>query len=358
MTDDGVKFFADYSRDEIEEILKNEGEKSFRVNQLESNYFGQLKIDYNQMSDISKDLREKLFAILPLTPLILEKTQYDKKTRTSKFLFKLYDGNLIETVLMRTRYRNTVCISTQIGCPIGCKFCASGMDGLVRNLLASEIFAQVHYVKHILQEDESANLTNIVIMGIGEPFTNFDETMKALERISHPTWGLNISPRRITLSTVGIIPKIEKLAELEKHIKLAISLHSADDLTRRKIIPGVRYKIQEIINAAHKYYLLTKKIVTIEYLMIQNLNSTQGDAAKLAKLLLPFNFKVNLIPYNEVPGLLYKRPSKEIVLKFQKVLQNKNLNTHIRDSLGREIDAACGQLRITKIDENTNTAKD
>ncbi|MCD4657545.1 MAG: 23S rRNA (adenine(2503)-C(2))-methyltransferase RlmN [Planctomycetes bacterium] len=352
MTNDEAKFFADYTREEIGKILKDEGEKSFRVSQLEGNYFGQFKINYNQMTDLSKSLREKLSKILPLTPLILEKTQYDKKTRTSKFLFKLYDGNFIETVLMRTRYRNTVCISTQIGCPIGCKFCASGKHGLVRNLLASEIFAQVHYAKHILLEMEEANLTNIVIMGIGEPFTNFDETLKALQLISHETWGLNISPRRITLSTVGIVPKIEKLAEAEKHIKLAISLHAADDLTRKKIIPGVRYKIQEIINAAHNYFLQTKKIVTIEYLLILNFNSSQSDAVKLAKLLLPFNFKINLIPYNEVPGLPYRRPSKEIVIKFQNVLLNKNLNTHIRDSLGREIDAACGQLRIAAIDEN------
>ena len=191
-------------------------------------------------------------------------------------------------------------------------------------------------------------------MGIGEPFTNFEQTMKALKIMTSTPWGLNISPRRITLSTVGIIPKISQLAEQVKYVKLAISLHAADDLTRKKLIPSVKFKIQDIINEAHKYYLKTKKIVTIEYLMINNLNSSPADAHKLAKLLLPFNFKINLIPFNEVPGLHYKRPSRETVLKFQKILNDKNLNTHIRSSLGNKIDAACGQLRIAQI-EDTNS---
>ena len=346
------KFLIDYSRDEVAELLKAEGEKAFRLKQIENNLFNQLKLEYAEMTDLSKTLREKLEKILPLTVLNKIESQYDKKTKTNKFLFELHDGHHIETVLMRSKERRTVCISTQIGCPIGCEFCASGKNGFLRNLLASEIYAQVHYAKRFLADEGFDNLTNIVIMGIGEPFTNFDETMKALDLFTSETWGLNISPRRITLSTVGIVPKILQLARQDKHIKLAISLHAADDATRKKIIPSGRHKIQEIINEAHKYYLQTKRIVTIEYLLIDNLNSSAEDAKKLVKLLLPFNFKVNLIPYNEVPGLRFKPPTREKVLQFQRILKDKNINTHIRESLGVEIDAACGQLRIAKLEEN------
>ena len=341
------RFFADFSKAEIEAIILKTGQKKFRLKQIADNFFQQFKADYAEMTDLPADFREIMQFKLRLNPLTLVNTENDENSGTTKYVFKLLDGNIIETVLMRIQTRRTVCVSSQVGCPIRCNFCASGKDGYIRNLTASEIFAQVHFAQRTLKDENILPLSNIVFMGIGEPLLNYDSVVSALGLLTDQDWGLGISPRRITVSTAGIITKFEDLASDSNGVKLAISMHAADDEVRKILMPNVRFSLNEIINAGHMYFIKTRRIVSLEYLLIKDLNNSEKDAQVLSNLIKPFNFKVNLIPYNEVEGYDFKRPRNFEIQDFHRILTENGINVKIRKSLGGKITAACGQLRGT-----------
>ncbi len=258
-----------------------------------------------------------------------------------------------ESVLIPTEHRRTACISSQIGCPVGCKFCASGLGGLDGNLAAGQIVQQVWQLGHMLHQQHNPipRVTNVVFMGMGEPLANFPNVSKALHILTAP-WGLNISARKITVSTVGVAPGIKKLAQLDIPVTLAISLHAPNDTIRKEIIPWAKFvTIEELCEAGQHYFKTTGREVTLEYILLRHVNDRPEHARELADVAKKLRSNINLIRYNEVAGLPYQRPSTDDVRAFQAILQQHGLNTHIRQSRGRDIAAACGQLRH----ENSST---
>ena len=351
------KFFMNY----LPEELINMGiQPTFRVKQLYNWVYKKYEDDFDNMSNLPKNLREKLkkeFIINPFE-LINKETSNDG---TEKFLFKLYDNHTIETVLIKMkdeRIENgkkkeakwTVCVSTQVGCKVGCAFCLTAKGGFIRNLTSAEIVAQVWFMKKEKKFDENKAL-NIVYMGMGEPLDNYSNVVKAIKIISSQD-GLNISPKRQTLSTSGIAPKIKKLGEENLGINLAISLHAVDDELREELIPlNKAYNIKSVINAIKEFPIDKRKKVMFEYLVIKNKNDDLNAAKKLVKLLNGIPSKVNLIYFNPYPGSPYERPDEEIMKKFQKYLLDKGITCTIRESKGIDISAACGQLREKEIEK-------
>ena len=306
---------------------------------------------FSEMTNLSKELREKLAQSFEITTLEVAVKQ-ESKDGTIKFLFELQDGYTIETVLMRHEYGNSVCVTTQVGCRIGCTFCASSIGGLKRNLEAGEIVSQVLTVQKALDETDE-RVSQVVIMGIGEPFENYDEMMGFLKIINHDK-GLNIGARHITVSTSGIIPKIYDFANESLQINFALSLHAADNETRSRLMPINRaYDLDKLMEAIEYYVEKTNRRITFEYGLFGGVNDQVHHARQLAEMIKHLNCHVNLIPVNHVPERDYVKTTKEDIFKFENELKRRGINATIRRNQGADIDAACGQLRAKERKEET-----
>ncbi|SFC06056.1 23S rRNA m(2)A-2503 methyltransferase [Bacillus sp. OV322] len=336
---------------QLREWLSDNGEKPFRAEQVYDWLYKKRVGSFEEMSNLNKGLRDKLedsFSITTLNTLI----QQTSNDGTIKFLFELHDGYSIETVLMRHEYGNSVCVTTQVGCRIGCTFCASTLGGLKRNLEAGEIVAQVVKVQQALDET-GERVSSVVIMGIGEPFDNYDHMLSFLKNINHEK-GLNIGARHITVSTSGIIPKIYKFADEEMQINFAISLHAPNSELRSKLMPINRaYKLPDLIEAVKYYTEKTGRRISFEYGLFGGENDQVEHAEELARLIKGIKCHVNLIPVNYVPERNYVRTPREQIFLFEKTLKNHGVNVTIRREQGSDIDAACGQLRAKERKEET-----
>lgn len=336
---------------ELEDWLIDQSEPKFRAKQIFDWLYVKRVDAFSEMTNLSIELREKLVQSFEITTLEVAVKQ-ESKDGTIKFLFELQDGYTIETVLMRHEYGNSVCVTTQVGCRIGCTFCASSIGGLKRNLEAGEIVAQVLTVQKALDETDE-RVSQVVIMGIGEPFENYDEMMGFLKIINHDK-GLNIGARHITVSTSGIVPKIYDFADESLQINFAVSLHAADNETRSRLMPINRaYDVDKLMEAIEYYVNKTNRRITFEYGLFGGVNDQVHHAKALAKLIKNLNCHVNLIPVNHVPERDYVKTSKEDIFKFEKELKRNGINATIRRNQGADIDAACGQLRAKERKEET-----
>ncbi|WP_294402141.1 23S rRNA (adenine(2503)-C(2))-methyltransferase RlmN [uncultured Clostridium sp.] len=335
----------DYTLDELKVWMSENGESAFRGKQILSWIYKGV-MDFEGMKNIPKSLINKLKENFTITmPEIIEvyKSELDG---TEKFLLGFSDGNLIESVLMRYKHGNSICISTQVGCRMGCKFCASTIEGRVRNLTAGEILSEVIAVQNYIGE----RISNIVLMGSGEPLDNYDNVLKFLEVVS-ADYGLNIGQRHITLSTCGIVPKIYELADKEMSITLAISLHAFNDEKRKEIMPiANKYTISELLEACRYYLKKTNRRITFEYALVKDVNDGREDAKALARLLRGMLCHVNLIPVNEIKENTFKRSSKKTIEDFSEILKSNGIEVTTRREMGSDINAACGQLRRSYIE--------
>jgi 23S rRNA (adenine2503-C2)-methyltransferase len=330
--------------DELSDRIKLMGEKGYRANQI-FEWLSRGVKQFSQMTNLSVDLRYKLeeaFYINRIEPL---KILTSEDNSTIKYLFLLMDGNIIESVRMKYRHGSSVCISTQAGCRMNCGFCASGCHGLNRNLTSGEIYDQVIAINKYNVEEYGQRVSNIVIMGTGEPLDNYDNLLKFL-RIVNRKAGLNIGYRNITLSTCGLVEKIYSLAQEDMPINLSISLHAPEDSLRRRIMPiAHKYSIDDIIRACNFYFEKTGRRITYEYILIKGLNDQPRHSLKLAETLAGTNSMVNLIPLNPVEGRKYETPSRDRVKQFRDILEQKRIPVTVRREMGADINAACGQLR-------------
>ncbi|AZR72961.1 23S rRNA (adenine(2503)-C(2))-methyltransferase [Anoxybacter fermentans] len=330
------------SLDELKNFIEEEiGEKSFRAGQIFQWLHRKNVTSFNEMNNIPKDLRKKLDEkafIQVLTPI----AKKEAKDGTIKYLFRLNDNETIESVyLPYDDGRHSICISTQVGCGMGCIFCATGLGGFVRNLLPSELVDQIYAV----QRDLNVKISNVVLMGMGEPLQNYDASLKAIRLLNHPK-GANIGIRRITLSTCGLVPKIRRLAEEKLQLVLAISLHAPNDELRNRLMPiNKKYPLKELIAACKDYTEITNRRVTFEYALMAGINDQTEHARQLVQLLKGLLCHVNLIPINPVPKTGFIRPNEEQIYRFQGILKKAGIETTIRKERGTDIDAACGQLR-------------
>ena len=323
---------------EVTDTLRAMGEPAFRGKQVFS-WLHRGAASYDDMTNLPKALREKLAAEHPFTVPAVERKQVSAQDGTIKYLWRLGDGNCVESVLMRYHHGNTVCISSQAGCRMGCAFCASTIAGKVRDLTAAEMLDQVLFT----QTDSGAEVSNIVLMGIGEPLDNFDNVLRFLELVNHPD-SMNIGMRHISLSTCGLVPGIRRLSELGLQLTLSVSLHAPDSETRSKIMPVNRaYDVEELFAACHDYFRKTGRRISFEYAMIDGVNDHDWQADLIVKKLRGMPGHVNLIPLNEVAESPFK-PSRRIAA-FQKRLESQGVTATVRRSLGGDIDASCGQLR-------------
>lgn len=335
----------DYKLSDLQEYFTSIGEKPFKAKQIFEWIYKKRTFDFFEMSNISKNLQEKLSESFDISMLTLRKKQ--TSDLTNKYLFELNDGNLIEAVLMRHDYGLSVCVSSQVGCNMGCSFCESGRLKKVRDLCAGEIVRQIL----MIEEDVQERISSVVIMGIGEPFDNYNNIMNFIRIINDPL-GIAIGARHITVSTSGIVPMIKKYSEEELQTNLAISLHAPNNELRNKIMKiNKAYNIEELINAIKDYIDKTNRRVTIEYVMLAQVNDTEECAIELANLLRGMNIYVNLIPYNETSHIEYKKSSNERVMKFYDTLKKKGINVTVRREFGKNIDAACGQLRASEVEK-------
>lgn len=337
--------------EELKGWLKEQKEKPFRAEQIFDWLYKKRISDFSEMSNLSKNLRDLLADQFTLTTMktIIQQSSSDG---TIKFLFELHDGYSIETVLMRHEYGNSVCVTTQVGCRIGCTFCASTLGGLKRNLEAGEIVAQVVKVQQALDESDE-RVSSVVIMGIGEPFDNFDNMLSFLKIINHDQ-GLNIGARHITVSTSGIIPKIYQFADENMQINFAISLHAPNSELRSRLMPINRaYKLPELMEAIRYYINKTGRRISFEYGLFGGVNDQVEHAEELAQLIKDIKCHVNLIPVNYVPERDYVRTPREQIFLFEKTLKKAGVNVTIRREQGSDIDAACGQLRAKERKEET-----
>ena len=326
--------------EEIEQELQQLGEPKYRAKQIFS-WLGRGVRDFDAMSDLPKPLRDKLGAEFDLyRPKVLSK-QLSKLDGTIKYLWELYDGNAVETVVMSYKHGNTVCVSSQVGCRQGCAFCASTIGGLVRSLRPSEILDEVMFS----QIDSGKPISNIVLMGIGEPLDNFDNVMRFLELVNHPQ-GMNIGMRHISLSTCGITEKFDELAERDLQITLSVSLHAPDDETRSRLMPANRGRgVDELMKCCRRYYEKTGRRISFEYAMIDGVNDTEYHARLLAKHARSVCAHVNLIPLNHVEEREFKPSTAGHMKAFIKILEDNGVNVTVRRKLGGDVDASCGQLR-------------
>ena len=328
------------TREEIGDILKELGQPAFRAGQIFTWLHKGVR-SYEEMTNLPKNLRQILAEKDPICPPRVVRRQESSRDGTIKYLWELSDGNCVETVLMRYRYGNTVCISTEVGCPMGCAFCASTLGGLVRRLEPFEMLDQVLFT----QVDSGLPVSHIVLMGIGEPLDNFDNVMRFLELVNSPE-GMNISMRHISLSTCGLVPKIDQLAKRKLQLTLSVSLHAPNDQIRSTIMPVNRaYPMDELLAACRRYYDATSRRISFEYAMINGVNDRESDAQELLRRLkgLPAHF--NLIPLNHVEESPLKPSTKAAVARFQQILEDGGIPTTVRRTLGGDIDASCGQLR-------------
>lgn len=349
--DTGKKSIYSLQLEELKDWLKEQGEKPFRAEQIFDWLYKKRAASFEDMSNLSKPLRDKLDGHFVLTTLstIIQQTSSDG---TIKFLFELQDGVSIETVLMRHEYGNSVCVTTQVGCRIGCTFCASTLGGLKRNLEAGEIVAQVVKVQQALDETDE-RVSSIVIMGIGEPFDNYDNMLSFLKIMNHEK-GMNIGARHITVSTSGIIPKIYQFADENMQINFAISLHAPNTELRSRLMPINRaYKLPDLMDSVRYYVNKTGRRISFEYGLFGGVNDQVEHAEELAQLVKGLKCHINLIPVNYVPERDYVRTPKSQIFKFERTLRDRGVNVTIRREQGHDIEAACGQLRAKERKEET-----
>ena len=336
-------FIYDYRHEELQEWMKEIGEPVFRANQVFDWIYVKRVTSFEEMTNLSKSLRQALtdkFEFLTLTEI----TKFESRDGTVKFLFGLQDNHAIETVIMRHSYGNSVCVTTQVGCRIGCTFCASTLGGLKRNLTAGEIVAQVVTAQMML-DATNERVSSIVIMGSGEPFENYDATMTFLRNMIHEK-GLNIGQRHITVSTSGIVPSIYKFADENTQINLALSIHAPNDKLRSKLMPvNRRFPFDDVIESIRYYQAKTGRRISFEYALIGGVNDQVEHAEELASVIKDMLCHVNLIPVNHVPERDYVRTPRDDIFEFARVLEKNNINVTIRREQGHDIAAACGQLR-------------
>ena len=332
------------TQQELARFLKELGEPAFRAKQVFT-WLHRGVTSFEEMTNLSKPLREKLAEQCFITAPVVARKQASKLDGTIKYLWELADGNCIETVLMQYHHGNTVCISSQVGCRMGCAFCASTIAGKVRDLRPSEMLDQVLFT----QLDSGREISNIVLMGIGEPLDNMENVLRFLELVNHPD-GMNIGMRHISLSTCGVVPGIDALAEKQLQLTLSVSLHAPDSETRSRIMPVNRaYDVELLFDACHRYFEKTGRRISFEYAMIDGVNDNDWQADLIAKKLRGMPGHVNLIPLNDVVESPYK-PSRRIAA-FQKRLESHGITATVRRSLGGDIDASCGQLRRKAMEE-------
>lgn len=327
---------------ELEGFISNLGKERYRSRQILKWLYQNCVSSLDEMTNLSKDFREELSQIAYISSLsliLMEKS----KDNSKKFLFECEDGERIESVLIPEKKRLTLCVSTQVGCAMGCRFCLTGRNGLRRNLKVSEIINQIISVKNMYRGENS--ITNIVLMGMGEPLANYDQTLKAIELMTHPE-ALKLSYRKVTLSTVGLLPQLEQIKKEDIRFRLAISINAADEETRSRLMPVNRqHPLKGILEICRVFPLSPRSRITFEYVLIDGENDSPEDAKKLLKILKGIPSKVNLIPLNECPGIPFRRPSEESIKRFQEILLSGGLTAIIRQSRGADISAACGQLQ-------------
>nr|WP_288555664.1 23S rRNA (adenine(2503)-C(2))-methyltransferase RlmN [uncultured Mediterraneibacter sp.] len=335
------KDIASLNWEELQKELLEAGEKKFRASQIYEWIHKKGAEDFSEMTNLSKALREKLEQNFRIPKVEMIARQISKKDGTNKFLFCLEDGNVVESVLMRYKHGNSVCISSQVGCRMGCRFCASTLDGLERNLEPSEMLGQIYRIEKIIGE----RVSNVVVMGTGEPLDNYDNLLKFIHLLTDEH-GLHISQRNVTVSTCGIVPKILSLAEENLQITLALSLHGSTQEKRKQLMPVAnKYELSEVLKACDTYFEKTGRRMTYEYSLVHGVNDTDQDAQELSELLHGRNCHLNLIPVNPIKERDYQRPTRENAQKFQNKLEKRGINVTIRRKMGSDIDGACGQLR-------------
>lgn len=333
--------------DQLKDYFIKKGEKPFRADQILQWVYEKGKTEWEQMTDLGKNLREALSQDIGLAALKLVRTIDSADKETTKFLWELHDGQLVESVLIRSFDRRTVCVSSQVGCPARCAFCASGKEGLMRNLSAGEIFEQVYRIDQELKT-KGERVSHVVFMGMGEPFENYEEVIKAIHLLCDPK-RLNISQRRITVSTVGVVEGIKRFTNEGLKVNLVLSLHAPNQHIRKKIIPYARkYPLEDVLAAVCDFARETKRDVTYEYTLLAGINDEPEQAHELAALLKGQQCTVNLIPYNPVEGLKLQRPEKEAIEEFRQILIDAGVVTTWRYTKGKDIAAACGQLALQK----------
>lgn len=350
MQEQAKKDIASFGLQELKKEMEGMGEKTFRADQIYQWIHQKLADDFSEMTNLPAALREKLDAGYEIRKMEMARRQVSRTDGTNKFLFSLTDGSMVESVLMRYKHGNSVCISSQVGCRMGCRFCASTLGGLERNLTASEMLRQIYRIQKISKE----RVSNVVVMGSGEPLDNYENFVRFVRMLSDKN-GLNISQRNITASTCGIVPNIYRLAEEKFQITLALSLHGASQEKRRELMPVAnKYALDEVIRACDDYFTATGRRITFEYSLVHGVNDMEEDAASLISLLEKRNCHLNLIPVNPVRETNYRRPDKKSANNFKNKLEKHGINVTIRRELGSDIDGACGQLRRrTMISENS-----
>lgn len=333
------------SKAELQDTLKDIGAESYRTKQIFRWLYKAGVRSFDEMTDLPDELRGRLKDRFHITRPVMLDSRRSASDGTTKYLLKLEDSGTIETVFLPDRGRATICLSTQVGCKFACSFCASAPFGFVRSLKSSEILDEVIFIK---RGNPGANITNLVFMGIGEPFDNYDNVMGAVRILNDPD-AFHIGARKITISTCGVIPGIKRLSEEGLQIELSVSLHSADDDIRSKLVPiNKRYPLCDLIDACKKYVKDTGRVITFEYILIKGANASHDDAMKLVKLLKGMNCKVNTIAFNRIRLKEYTEPSASDIRGFLKTLRDNGINATHRKSRGEDIDAGCGQLRISR----------
>ena len=332
-----------YNYEDLENKLLELGEKKFRCKQIWDWLYVKKVSSFDDMTNLGKDLILKLKDNFSFDYINIKRKQEDELTK--KYLFELTDGNLIEAVLMMHDYGISICVSSQVGCNMGCAFCESGRLKKIRNLETYEIVEQVL----IIEKDINKRIDSVVIMGIGEPFDNYDNIINFIKIINNP-FGISIGARHITVSTSGLIPKIKEFMNLDLQVNLAISLHASNNELRNRLMPvNKAYPLNELINVLNEYIDKTNRRITIEYVMLKEVNDSVTNALELSNLLNGMNVYVNLIPYNETSHLEFKKSDKNTIMKFYDVLKKNKINVTIRKEFGSKIDAACGQLRANEV---------
>ena len=335
------KDICSFTLEELKAEMATIGEKAFRAKQIYEWLHIKLVDSFEEMTNLSKDLREKLTESYRIPLVHMVERQISQIDGTNKFLFELEDGHVVESVLMRYKHGNSVCISSQVGCRMGCKFCASTIDGLVRNLLPSEMLGEIYQIQKISGE----RVANIVVMGSGEPLDNYDNFVRFVHLLTDEN-GLHISQRNVTISTCGIIPNMKRLAEEGLQITLALSLHGSTQEKRKVLMPVAnKYELPDVLAACDYYFEKTGRRVTFEYSLVQGVNDQHEDAEELIHILKHRNCHINLIPVNPIKERSFEKPSKKSADNFKNKLEKSGINVTIRREMGSDIDGACGQLR-------------